>query len=513
MTTQETSKNPPIVRCAIYTRKSTAAGLEQDFTSLDAQREACEAYIASQRHEGWRQLKQQFDDGGFTGANMERPALRHLLAAVDRGEVDCIVVYKVDRLSRSLLDFSLLLDQLDQKGVAFVSITQHFNTQTSMGRLTLNILLSFAQFEREMISERTRDKMAAARRKGKFIGGRPPLGYDIDRDRRLLVVNPEEATLIREIFQRYVKQQSILAVVKSLNEDGYRNKLYTSKKGKVSGGGPFTVTQVQIILRNPVYMGKVAFEDEVFDGEHEGIISPELFERTQAIRQDNRRARSSVRRASLGLIPRGLLQCRACGKVMFHTYSQKGKHKYRYYVCTTTQKLGADACPTRGVNAQAMEEAVVNSLRSLAWNPQQQTQALAETQQRHAERIRELEQQLAALERSRTEATGSAEAGMTEEHVARREEEREREETALHVALAQAEERRVETEELRHALVVFEETWDVLVPKERARILLTLLERVDYGPDGKLGLTLSPRGMQALGRLVSQEVEEEHACA
>src|SRR5690242_2521669 len=199
-TTKKSAGTLPLVRCAIYTRKSTEEGLEQEFNSLDAQREAGEAYVASQRHEGWTCLPARYDDGGFTGGNMDRPALRRLLADIEAGNVDCVIVYKVDRLSRSLLDFTRIMEVFDKRGVSFVSVTQAFNTTSSMGRLTLNILLSFAQFEREIISERTRDKMAAARRKGKYVGGAPILGYDVDRKASKLIVNKREAARVREIF-------------------------------------------------------------------------------------------------------------------------------------------------------------------------------------------------------------------------------------------------------------------------------------------------------------------------
>ena len=203
------------IRCAIYTRKSTEEGLEQEFNSLDAQRESGEAYIASQKSEGWVALPDRYDDGGYTGGNMERPALRRLMTDIEAGKVDCIVVYKVDRLSRSLLDFAKIVETFDRRGVSFVSVTQQFNTTTSMGRLTLNILLSFAQFEREIIGERIRDKVAATKRKGKYCGGMPVLGYDVDRDRKRLVVNEEEATLVRQVFAQFVQTGSttLLAVV------------------------------------------------------------------------------------------------------------------------------------------------------------------------------------------------------------------------------------------------------------------------------------------------------------
>jgi site-specific DNA recombinase len=263
-------EKPPVVRCAIYTRKSTEDGLEQEFNSLDAQREAGEAYIKSQKHEGWDCLPAKYDDGGFTGANMDRPALRRLLADIEAGKVDCVVVYKVDRLSRSLLDFARIMATFEGHKVSFVSVTQAFNTATSMGRLILNVLLSFAQFEREMISERTRDKIAAARRKGKWSGGMPVLGYTVNETK--LVVDKREAEIVRQIFDLYLEKQSLLAVVQELQRRGWRTKRWTTRKGRARGGRPFDKGSLYHLLTNSVYVGKVRYKDEVHGGEHKAIV-------------------------------------------------------------------------------------------------------------------------------------------------------------------------------------------------------------------------------------------------
>jgi site-specific DNA recombinase len=230
------SSSDKLIRCAIYTRKSTEEGLQQDFSSLDAQREAGEAFVASQRNEGWQLVPDRFDDGGFTGGNMDRPALQRLLAAIEAGRVNCVVVYKVDRLSRSLMDFARMMELFDRCGASFVSVTQQFNTINSLGRLTLNILLSFAQFERELISERTRDKMCAARKKGKWIGGHPVLGYDIDTKARRLVVNSAEAHQVRTIFDQYLEQGAMLPVLQDLDLRGWRTKQWTTEAGQTRGG-------------------------------------------------------------------------------------------------------------------------------------------------------------------------------------------------------------------------------------------------------------------------------------
>src|SRR5947207_4391189 len=273
----------PLVRCAIYTRKSTEEGLEQAFNSLDAQREASEAYIASQKNEGWLCLPTRYDDGGFTGGNMDRPALKRLLADIQAGQVDAIVVYKLDRFSRSLLDFAKMMETLDKHQVAFVSITQQFSTGTSMGRLVLNVLLSFAQFEREIIAERTRDKIAATRRKGKWTGGTPILGYDVDSQANRLAVNAQEAERVRAIFDLYLEQQALVPVVEELERRGWVNKRWITKAGHERGGLPFTTTNLHRLLTNVSYAGRVRYKTEVHAGEQPAIVDTETFERVQAV--------------------------------------------------------------------------------------------------------------------------------------------------------------------------------------------------------------------------------------
>src|SRR5262245_9657265 len=260
-------KPPPtklqIVRCAVYTRKSTEEGLEQEFNSLDAQREAAEAYIASQQHEGWACLPDRYDDGGFTGGNTERPALQRLLADIEAGKIDCVVIYKIDRLSRSLLDFAKMMELFERHRVSLVSVTQQFNSATSMGRLILNVLLSFAQFEREIIAERTRDKIAATRRKGKWTGGYPLLGYDVDPKGGRLLVNEEEAVRVCVIFELYLEKQSLLPVVEELARRGWVGKRWRNRKGKERGGQPFTRTSLYRLLTNVAYTGKTRYKGEV----------------------------------------------------------------------------------------------------------------------------------------------------------------------------------------------------------------------------------------------------------
>lgn len=364
MDNKSTETKKPIA-CAIYTRVSTNDGMEQEFTSLDAQREAAESYIASQKSEGFFALADRYDDAGFSGATTERPALQKLIAEIKAGKIGCVVVYKVDRLSRSLLDFSKLLEFFDQNNVAFISVTQHFNTNSSMGRLTLNILLSFAQFEREIISERTRDKMGAARKKGQWMGGRPALGYDLDKKNHRIVINNTEAKIIREMFDLYIKERSILSVTIALNKKGYRTKSHI-RKGKPSGNIPFKATNIHLMLRNMLYMGKINYKGkQVFQGQHEPIISEEIFSQAQAILVENRREKRVKPSKNTGLLSQ-IARCKHCDSSMSYTYSVKRrKWKYQYYYCLNAQKRGYENCPTKTVNALRFENQIMACLRQI----------------------------------------------------------------------------------------------------------------------------------------------------
>ncbi len=350
--------------CAIYTRKSTVEGLDQDFTSLDAQREAAENYIKSQQHEGWTAYEERYDDGGFTGANIERPALQKLLNDIKEGKINCVVVYKVDRLSRSLIDFAQLLEFFDKNNVTFVSVTQQFNTNTSMGRLTLNILLSFAQFEREIISERTKDKLAAARKRGQWLGGCPPFGYDREKESKKLVIHPEEAKLVGEIFALYLKGHSLLKVAKILNDRGHRTRPRITKSGEHYGDKKFGVTQIQHTLKNVLYIGKVDYKGQIFAGQQPAIVDEETFRLIQQKLAENRITRRAIKNTDCSGLLTHLLKCTACRTAMIHTYTlKKGNHKYRYYVCTGAQKKGYGSCPNKSINAQTAEEEVVRLLK------------------------------------------------------------------------------------------------------------------------------------------------------
>src|SRR5712691_242576 len=304
-----------VVVCAIYTRKSTDEGLDRDFNSLDAQREAAEAYVASQAGNGWVLLPDRYDDGGFSGGTLERPHLQQLLADIRAGRVQRIICYKIDRLSRSLLDFARLAEVFEEHGVGIVSVTQQLDTSTSMGRLTMNMLLSFAQFEREMVSDRTRDKLRAARRKGKFVGGGLVLGLDRGSEPGQLVVNPAEAKRVSEIFRLFLEKDSIVATVEEQNRRGWTLKKWVTKQGREYGGGAFDVNNLRRMLQNPAYVAKVHFEDQIVAAEHMAIVDRDTWDAVQAALDagTGRTRRRSTKNSSLLA---GILRCAPCDSAM-----------------------------------------------------------------------------------------------------------------------------------------------------------------------------------------------------
>jgi len=326
-----------VIRCAIYTRKSSEEGLEQEFNSLNAQREACEAYIKSQKSAGWVTLPEMYDDGGISGGTMERPALQRLLDDIAAGRVDTVVVYKVDRLTRSLADFAKIVDAFDAKGVSFVSVTQQFNTTTSMGRLTLNMLLSFAQFEREVTGERIRDKIAASKQKGMWMGGNPPLGYDI-ADRKL-VVNATEAETVRHIFCRYVALKSVLALQHELAGDGIVSKARIGRFGNARGGVPIARGALYLMLQNRIYRGEIVHKDASYPGLHDAIIDEALWDAAQAALAENRVERTTRSKAIDPSLLAGLVYDDS-GERMSPTHANKKGTRYRYYVSQSLIKRG-----------------------------------------------------------------------------------------------------------------------------------------------------------------------------
>jgi site-specific DNA recombinase len=340
-----------IKRCAVYTRKSSEEGLEQDYNSLDAQREACQAFVKSQAGEGWRLVKTGYDDGGFSGGSMERPALQRLLTDIRQGLVDVVVVYKVDRLTRSLADFAKIVELLDARGASFVAVTQQFNTTTSMGRLTL-VLLSFAQFEREVIGERIRDKVAASKRKGMWMGGTLPLGYDVLQ--RKLVINPDQASTVRRIYERYLELGSVRFLKQELDRRGVTSKIKMSKSGVVSGGKPFSRGALYHLLSNPVYVGEIPHKNERHPGQHEALISRELWTEVQQRLNHGATRRGEGRKTVAAPSPLAGKLFDQGGEPLYVQGAAKGRRRYRYYVSRSLVK-GEEKDAQRGWRLPAIE--------------------------------------------------------------------------------------------------------------------------------------------------------------
>lgn len=387
---QMSKQNANAIRCAVYTRKSTDENLDSDFNSLDAQRESAENYIKSQAHEGWSIIPTRYDDGAYSGATMERPGVQKLLRDVNAGQIDVVIVYKLDRLSRNLLEFNQTLKFFEQHNVSFVSVTEQFNTQTPMGRFGMNMISSFSQMEREVIAERIRDKIAASKRRGMWMGGVPPLGYDVDRKEKKLIVNDKEAVLVRQIFRRYLELRSATALVRELNEQGHRTKTWVTKKDVKRKGGLFDKNKVYKILNNVIYLGLTKHKDKAYPGEHEAIIEQSLFDEVQKLLSENTVNRGNVARSKTASMLRGVLTCGHCGRTMVPTYSLKNGRKYRYYVCQTATKRSYDECQLKSVSADKLEAPIKDAIRKLISNQDMVKQTLDKAGYQLADEIQRL---------------------------------------------------------------------------------------------------------------------------
>lgn len=517
------TESAPMRRCAIYTRKSTTAGLEQEFNSLDAQREACEQYILAQSRAGWQCLAETYDDGGYTGANIDRPAFTRLLADVDAGKIDVVVCYKIDRISRSLLDFTTVMNRLNQADVAFVSVTQHFSTADAAGRLTLNLLATFAEFEREMIAERTRDKMRAARRRGRWTGGPVPLGYQVVEKK--LVVDELEALAVREVFEAYLQYRSVLAVTESLNERGRVTKRHKGLNGNVREARAWTKSDVLRLLKNSLYAGYMSYGEERHEGEHAAIVDRETFEQVATLLKEAAGARATTGR-NPDYILRGVLFCGGCGGAFTPASTRKGGREFRYYRCTTRDKKGRAACASKPLPAPAIEEYVAAQIReataggNLASEVAESVSArVAARRATLSEEQRRLPPEVAALStegRRLAEMTGTSD-GRARALLERRLEEvagqAERYEARLaevNREIAALDETEVEAGWITECLSSFDAVWDALTPHNRGRLVRAVVERIEIDEkNNRVQTFLADLGNGRLGdadRLANREV-------
>jgi len=425
------------LRCAVYTRKSTEEGLDQAYNSIDAQRDAGHAFIASQRAEGWIPVADDYDDPAYSGGNMDRPALKRLLADIEAGKLDIVVVYKIDRLSRSLADFARMVEIFDRHGVSFSAVTQQINSATSMGRLMLNVLLSFAQFEREVTGERIRDKIAASKRKGLWMGGIPPLGYNVEN--RRLVVNEPEAATVRYLFRTFVQFGSSTLMVPDLRRLGLRSKSWTTQDNRVRDGKPIDKSLIYKVLSNRTYLGELRHKELWYPGEHAPIIERKLWDQVQAILATNCRHRGNTTRAQVPSLLKGLIFT-ADGRAMTPHHTRKNGRLYRYYVSTRDQKEGPGASGVRMLPAGEVEEAVLAQVRGLLKAPEMVMAVWGEAEK---------------LDDSLDEA------------------------------------------QVTVALVRIEAVWEQLFPAEQTRLLRLLVDRVTVTPDN-LRVTFKPTGIEQL---------------
>ncbi len=504
---------PAVTRAAIYTRKSTTAGLDSNFTSLQNQRERAEAYVTSQ---GWTASATPFDDGGFSGGNTDRPALQQLMQRVETREFDVIVVYRLDRISRSLVDFVKIHEFLDRHGVALVSVTESINTTTAHGRMMVNVLLSFAQYERELAAERTRHKIHAARRRGKWTGGRPVLGYDVV-DRRL-AVNRDEAAQVKVIFDLYVENPSLIAVVQELNRRGWRQKAWIAKTGRECGGNPWNKTSLRTLLINPLYIGKQKLGDETFKGEHKAIVARKLFDRVQGLMADNRNTCRNATHNGSGFLLRGLLRCSACDAALTPTSTKRRNKAYRYYVCRAAQKNGHATCPSKAISANKVESFIVDQIRRIGADTQLQDETFRQAVGQVKAQRRGLRRERRMLERDLTTShadverlvgavsrtTGPAADAITAELEKAQSHGQTIESRLSEIddGLAVLKVQDVDRDDLTRALEEFDPIWEALMIPERERVMRLLVETIDY--DGGTGTMSIQWRLSGFGELSAE---------
>ncbi len=474
---------PSTKRCAVYTRKSTTSGLEKEFTSLDAQREACELFVKSQAHAGWDLVPERYDDGGFTGANFDRPAFKRLVRDIEAGMVDVVVCYKIDRVSRSLLDFAKFMDQLNSHEVGLVSVTQNFSTTDAMGRLTLNMLMSFAEFEREMIAERTRDKIAMARRKGKWTGGKVPLGYNLVDGK--LQVDDHEAIIVREIFDLYLDTRSFVQTIEVLNQ-------------RCRSARHWTKDAILRVVRSPVYAGLIHSQGTLYPAEHEAIITKDKFDTVQKTIETTSSSPAGGRH-NAAYILRGLLRCGTCGSTMIPASARNGSREYRYYRCMKRDKEGKSGCSGAQIPAGAIEQVVVRKVSECSRDPEisqmvEQTvvRRAAEALDKRRQERKALIAKIADLSSKARRLTDELEAseGRTKDVLRQQLDERSAKLADLQADLGELERDLFALEQacatatwIKATLSDFDHLWDLLTPQNRGRILQALVDRVQVDGD------------------------------
>jgi site-specific DNA recombinase len=460
------------VRCAAYCRKSNTEGVDGDFSSLVTQAEACKSYIQSMASQGWVLLPTEYADGGYTGANTERPGFQRLLADVEADKIDIVIVQKIDRLSRSLRDFGKLMETFERHGVSFVSTTQRFDTSSSLGQLVLNVLMSFAEFERSIGRERILDKISAAKKRGRHTGGPPVLGFRTHEKR--LVVVPEEAPLVHRIFERFVALRSTTRLAAELNEAGYRTKSWQTVTGRIVGGHEWSKKDLYKLLHNVKFIGRVPHRGETFPGEHQALVSQALWNDAHSILAKQHTARGSARYETPALL-RGIIKCGACTASMSPSFTTRRGRRYAFYRCTGAAKRGHGTCPVGSISAGAIERAIVSQLRIAVQLPEVTARVIRESKLREAEEI------------DRLRADGN-------EHEAR-------------VLAAHA----ISEGEVVESMKRFDTAWSELFPNEQERLVGLLVDRVDVHVD-RIELRIRADGLQSLLAELTAKNAEAPAC-
>ena len=499
MRRRTSTKKTAAQRVAIYCRRSVSD--DSAFTSIDAQREACEAYVASQKHAGWQLVRTTYEDMGFSGGNLDRPAMAQLLADVESGLIDIIVVHKVDRLSRSLIDFSRIADLLQSVGASFVSVTQQIDTSTPHGKLLMNQLLLFAEFERDMIADRTRTKMAAARKRGKHVGGMPVLGYDLVE--KQLVVNEEEAERVRAIYGLYLEHRTVRKVVAEVGRRGWRTKRHVTAK-RIWGGKKWTVGTLHRLLANVTYTGKIKYGDAIHPGEHDPIIDPALWKQVQDQLAGNYNSGSKVRNAHKAML-RDLLFCGQCGEPMVPHYTSKAKRRVRYYVCWSNRKGGAGSCPTSSLPAVEMERYVIDLVKERADSPDVVAATTHRAEEEAAERVKGLKAERTQLQRERDRIESVVHRLLETDDAGRlakaKKEARTQDRRCAEVdAEIDALQNGVDADHVGAAIAEWRPLWENLTADERARLVAAMIERAEY--DGQR-LRVTWREMEDAAEAVS----------
>ncbi|MBI4064297.1 MAG: recombinase family protein [Elusimicrobia bacterium] len=505
--------------CAIYTRKSTDENLDSGFTSLDAQKEYCEAFVKSREGEGWRVFPVEYNDPGFTGGNMDRPALKRLLMDAKQGKFHVVVCYKYDRLSRNTKDFLHILDIFDKHGAAFVSVTQPIDTTSSVGRLMRSILMDFAQFERELISERTKDKRAAMAKKGKWPGGYPVLGYDYNPETKSLDVNSKEAKMVGEMFETYLETKSLSAAAKILNAKGCRLKEWVAKSGNRKGGRRFIKTNLSYLLKNPIYIGTIRHGDQLYDGEHKAILDKDIFDRVQRQLVKNGEKNKSPNQDKHHFLLRGLVRCACCGSQMTPNFAYSKGKKYFYYKCVSVNKMNKDACKIGSAPARELEKLVIERLGFLGRSELVVKQIVERAQRNSVDKLgpKKQEKSLLAAELGKTEGEARNLVSVLAEKGAGSKKYRfimdrlgELEEKAKELKakiesndqeVQELEQSRINADVIRHNLLTFSRVFNRLSPIKQRELTALLVQEIIYAPAVEEGtphpaLSLKGRGVR-----------------